>query len=298
MRISSFFYILGQGFKSFRRNRLFTIASIATIAACLFLFGIAYALMTDMQHFVHTAEEGVSVTTFFDEGTTEEQILQLKVAIEERPEVSHVDYISAEQAWDSFKEQYLGEYSEGFTENPLADSASLEIYLNDVSQQDSLVQYLEGQDIVREVNRSEVTANTLTGVNSLMSYIYIGLIVILLAVSIFLISNTVTIGIQVREEEINIMKYVGATDFFIRAPFVIEGMLIGLIGSIVPLVFIYYFYEKAISYILNRFAILKSLMDFLPVGDIMRTLVPICILLGVGIGFAGSYITVRRRLRG
>lgn len=136
MKISSFFYTIGQGLRNLRRNKMFTLASIATIAACLFLFGLFYALMADLQHVVRSAEQGVSVTVFFNEGTTEDEIQQLKVAIEERPEVASVTYVSAEEAWDSFKEEYLGEYSDGFTENPLENDANLEIYLKDVSKQE------------------------------------------------------------------------------------------------------------------------------------------------------------------
>ena len=297
MKISSFFYTIGQGLRNLRRNKMFTLASIATIAACLFLFGLFYALMADLQHVVRSAEQGVSVTVFFNEGTTEDEIQQLKVAIEERPEVASVTYVSAEEAWDSFKEEYLGEYSDGFTENPLENDANLEIYLKDVSKQGDLVDYLQGLDQVRTVNRSELTATTLTGFNSLIAYIYIAIVLLLLGVSIFLISNTVTIGISVRQEEINIMKYVGATDYFIRAPFVIEGMLIGFAGSLIPLVLIYFFYGKAVNYITSRFQMLTNLMNFLPVGDIMKSLIPVSILIGVGIGFFGSMFTVHRHLR-
>ncbi|MCH3998313.1 MAG: permease-like cell division protein FtsX [Lachnospiraceae bacterium] len=297
MKISSFFYTIGQGLRNLRRNKMFTLASIATIAACLFLFGLFYALMADLQHVVRSAEQGVSVTVFFNEGTTEDEIQQLKVAIEERPEVASVTYVSAEEAWDSFKEEYLGEYSDGFTENPLENDANLEIYLKDVSKQGDLVDYLQGLDQVRTVNRSELTATTLTGFNSLIAYIYIAIVLLLLGVSIFLISNTVTIGISVRQEEINIMKYVGATDYFIRAPFVIEGMIIGFAGSLIPLVLIYFFYGKAVNYITSRFQMLTNLMNFLPVGDIMKSLIPVSILIGVGIGFFGSMFTVHRHLR-
>lgn len=297
MKISSFFYTIGQGLRNLRRNKMFTLASIATIAACLFLFGLFYALMADLQHVVRSAEQGVSVTVFFNEGTTEDEIQQLKVAIEERPEVASVTYVSAEEAWDSFKEEYLGEYSDGFTENPLENDANLEIYLKDVSKQGDLVDYLQGLDQVRTVNRSELTATTLTGFNSLIAYIYIAIVLLLLGVSIFLISNTVTIGISVRQEEINIMKYVGATDYFIRAPFVIEGMIIGFAGSLIPLVLIYFFYGKAVNYITSRFQMLTNLMNFLPVGDIMKSLIPVSILIGVGIGFLGSMFTVHRHLR-
>ena len=296
MRMSSFFYTLGQGFKNLRRNRWYTLASIATISACLFLFGVFYSIVSNFQHIVKTAEEGVSVTVFFNEGTSEDIMLAAKTLIEKRPEVSRVEYVSAEAAWESFKEDYLGEYADGFTENPLEDSANLQIYLNDVSMQPALVTYLESMTDVRTVNRSEVTASTLSGINSLVAYISIGIIAILLMVSIFLISNTVTIGISVRKEEISIMKYIGATDFFVRAPFVIEGILIGIIGSLIPLVAIYFIYNNASYYLAERFSMLNSLLDILPVNTIFEALVPISILIGVGIGFLGSVTTVRKHL--
>jgi cell division transport system permease protein len=294
--MNSFLYTFGQGLSNLKRNKLFTLASVATIAACLFLFGLFYAILADFQNVVKTAEQGVSVTVFFNEGTTEDEILQLKVAVEERAEVSEVEYVSADAAWDSFKDEYLGEYSEGFTENPLANSANLEIYLKDVSKQGDLVDYLESLDDVRTVNRSELTANTLSGFNNLFAYIYMGIVIILLAVSIFLISNTVTIGISVRKDEISIMKYIGATDFFVRAPFVIEGVMIGFVGSILPLLAIYVIYDKVVAYISGRFSVLNSLINFLPASTIMKTLIPMSIILGVGIGFVGSMATVKKHL--
>lgn len=294
--MNSFLYTFGQGLSNLKRNKLFTLASVATIAACLFLFGLFYAILADFQNVVKTAEQGVSVTVLFNEGTTEDEILQLKVAVEERAEVSEVEYVSADAAWDSFKDEYLGEYSEGFTENPLANSANLEIYLKDVSKQGDLVDYLESLDDVRRVNRSELISNTLSGFNNLFAYIYMGIVIILLAVSIFLISNTVTIGISVRKDEISIMKYIGATDFFVRAPFVIEGVMIGFVGSILPLLAIYVIYDKVVAYISGRFSVLNSLINFLPASTIMKTLIPLSIILGVGIGFVGSMATVKKHL--
>ena len=296
MRISSFFYTIGQGFRNLTRNKWYTLASVATITACLFLFGIFYSIVANFQHMVLTAEKGVSVTVLFNQGVTEDMILVIKSALEKRPEVDHIDYISPEQAWEEFKVGYLGEYADGFTENPLEDSASLAIYLNDVSMQPALVTYLESMPDVREVNRSELTASMLTGANNLIAIVSVGIIAVLLLVSIFLISNTVTIGISVRREEIGIMKYIGATDFFVRAPFVIEGILIGFIGSVIPLVLIYFLYNRVILYIHDHFSILMSLLQFLPVEKVFETLMPISILIGVGIGFLGSFVTVRRHL--
>lgn len=297
MKISTLFYTLWQGIKNIFRNKLFSLASIATISACLFLFGIFYAVLANFQNIVKTAEEGVCVVVFFDEGITDKRIEEIGDMIIKRAEVSDVNYVSADEAWESFKEDYLGEYSEGFLENPLADSANFEIYLNDVSMQDNLVTYLESIDGIREVKRSELTAMTLDGVNKLIGYVSAGIILILFAVSVFLISNTVTIGISVRKEEISIMKYIGATDFFTRAPFVIEGILIGVIGSAIPLVVIYFLYNKAIEFVTGRFQVLSSLLSFLTVQQIYERLIPISLIIGVGIGFFGSFSTVRKHLR-
>ena len=297
MRISTFFYTLRQGISNIFRNAWFSLASVATISACLLLFGIFYSIVANFQNIVKTAEEGVSVTVFFDEGISDEKIKEIGDLIGKRAEVSRINYISADDAWNSFKDEYLGEYAEGFTENPLADSANYEIYLNDVSMQQSLVTYLESVEGIREVNRSEVTANALSGANKLISYISVGIIVILLAVSIFLISNTVMIGISVRKEEINIMKYIGATDFFVRAPFVVEGLMIGLIGAIIPLGIIYIIYNNVITMILERFSVLGDILTFLPVEAVFSTLTPVSLGVGAGIGFIGSFITVRKHLR-
>jgi cell division transport system permease protein len=297
MRISTFFYTLGQGFRNLFRNKWFTLASIATISACLFLFGIFYAIVMNFQYIVKTAEEGVSVTVFFDEGIDDTRIQEIGELISRRPEVSAINFVSAEEAWDSFKEEYLGDYADGFTENPLADSANYEIYLNDVSMQSALVTYLESLDGIRLVNRSDIAATTLTGVNALVAYVSVGIIVILFAVSVFLISNTVTIGISVRKEEINIMKYIGATDFFVRSPFVLEGMLIGLIGASIPLGIIYFMYNMVLEYVTERFSMLSSLLSFLTVDEIFQVLTPISLGIGVGIGFLGSIVTVRKHLR-
>jgi cell division transport system permease protein len=297
MRISTFFYTLGQGFRNLFRNKWFTLASIATISACLFLFGVFYAIVMNFQYIVKTAEEGVSVTVFFDEGIDDTRIQEIGEIISRRPEVSAINFVSAEEAWDSFKEEYLGDYADGFTENPLADSANYEIYLNDVSMQSALVTYLESLDGIRLVNRSDIAATTLTGVNALVAYVSVGIIVILFAVSVFLISNTVTIGISVRKEEINIMKYIGATDFFVRSPFVLEGMLIGLIGAAIPMGIIYFMYNMVLEYVTERFSMLSSLLSFLTVDEIFQVLTPISLGIGVGIGFLGSIVTVRKHLR-
>ena len=296
MRISNIFYAIGQSFRNMGKNKGYTCASIATISACLFMFGLFFSVLFNIRSIMNTAEQGVSVTVFFQEGTTEDEILQLKVAVEERPEVSRVEYISADQAWESFSQDYLQGYADGFTENPLANSANLEIYLSDVSKQADLVNYLEGLDQVREVKRSELTADTLSGANTLIMYASIAIIAMLLVVSVFLISNTIAMGITTHWEEISIMKYIGATDLFVRAPYVIEGVMIGLVGTVIPLILVYWLYNKAVEVITGKFSVLMNFLQFQSVDAVFHYLLPVSLVLGVGIGFFGSIITVRKHL--
>ncbi|MCR5267830.1 MAG: permease-like cell division protein FtsX [Lachnospiraceae bacterium] len=298
MRISTLIFTFKQGVKNIFRNKVFSLASLATIAACTFLFGIFYALVVNVQYSVKEAQSGVAVTVFFDEGISDERIQEIGNLVRARSEVADVKYVSAEEAWDSFKVDYLGEYADGYEgDNPLEGSDNYEIYLNDVSKQSSLVAFLESTEGVREVNRSDATADILTNINTLISYISLVIVGILLAVSLFLISNTVAMGIAVRKEEIAIMKLIGAKDFVVRSPFVIEGILIGLIGAAVPLVAIYYLYVNVIIVAGQKFSALSDILKFMPVEELFRKLIPVALVLGVGIGFLGSVFTVRKHLK-
>lgn len=297
MRFSTFIFTLKQGIVNIFRNKWYSLASIATISACLFMFGIFYSIVANFQYIVREAQNGVSVTIFFDEDISDERVAEIGSLVEARTEVDHVHYVSADEAWESFRDEYLGEYADGFTENPLEDSDNYEIFLRDASLQDSLVSYLETVDGIRLINKSDQMANALAGMDKLVGYVAVGIIIILLCVSVFLIGNTVTIGISVRKEEINIMKYIGATDFFVRFPFVIEGILIGILGSLVPLAIVYLVYNNIIGLVLNKFTVLHSILKFLTVGEIFHTLVPISVCIGVGIGFIGSVTTVRKHIR-
>ena len=280
---------------------MFSLASIATMTACIFMLGLFYMIVMNFQSMVKDAESGVAVTVFFDDGISEQRIEEIGELISERVEVARYDYISADEAWDSFKLIYFeGDESaaESFAgDNPLTNSASYAVYMNDISMQETLVTYLGSIDGVSEVKQSAAVANTLTDFNSLIGYISAGIILILLGVAVFLISNTITVAISVRKEEIGIMKLIGATDYFVRAPFVVEGIVIGLIGAAIPLGILYLLYEKIIVYISDKFIFLSNMMKFLSAEEIFHTLVPVALILGVGIGFIGSRITIRKHLK-
>lgn len=301
MKINTFFYSVKQGFKNIFRNKMFSLASIATMAACIFMFGLFYIIITNFNSAVHKIEEGVSVTVFFDKGLTDSEIQAIGDQIEKRVEVRELEYVSPEDAWNYYKEVYFEgreELAAGFVgDNPLANSANYQIYLEDVSMQGSLVKYLEALPGVREVKQSEMVANTLSDFNRLVGYVSGGIILILLCVAVFLISNTVTVGISVRREEIAIMKLIGATDYLVRAPFVVEGILIGLVGAAIPLVLLYFLYQRIIVYIAETFNFIGSLLEFVSAATVFQTLIPVGVILGAGIGFIGSRMTIRKHLK-
>ena len=267
----------------------------------IFVFGLFFAIVMNFNYIVQKAEEGVAITVFFEEGLEQSRVDEIGDELRECDGVLDVEYVSADDAWESFQSEYFGEDSslaEGFKDdNPLANSDNYAVYMEDVSKQDDVVSFAESLDGVRRVNKSDVVADTLSSVNRLITYVSIAIIAILLAVSIFLISNTVTMGITVRREEIAIMKYIGAKDGFVRAPFVIEGVVIGLIGAIIPLVLLYFMYGKAVSYILTRFNLLNNILDFLPVTEVYKVLLPVGLALGVGDRICGKFFTIRKHLK-
>ena len=295
MRISSFLYSIRQGIKNIRRNLLFSLASVGTIVSCLFLLGLFYCVIVNFRTAMTDLENTVTISVFFDEGVSDENITMIGQQIRLRDEVNTLDFISADEAWKQYAEEKFDDPQAAMDafqgDNPLKNSASYKITLKDLSNQAEFVQYLKGLSGVRKVLSSEVTADGVAALNSVVSYASIGIIVILLLVSIFLISNTV------RKEEIGIMKLIGATNFFVRAPFIVEGIVIGLVGSLIPLVLVYYMYDTVIQYIIGRFSVVQSLFAFVPVKEIFAVLIPLSAGIGIGLGLIGSLLTTRKHLK-
>jgi len=298
--ISVFVYSVQQGMKSLRKNRMFTLASIGTISACLFLFGLFYFVVSNFQHMIKEVETTVGVTVFFEDGISQEQVDSIGEAIRFREEVDHIEFISAEEAWAKFVRENFSDNTElvdSFgTDNPLENSASYQVFLKDISDQQEIAEYVNGIEGVRTVKRSDETAKNLENANLLVSYVSIAIIAILLAVSVFLINSTISTGITVRRSEIEIMRLMGASDFFIRAPFIVEGVVIGMVGALIPLVILLFSYHTIIQYIKTRFEVIAGWLDFLGAAQVFQMLIPVCLLIGIGIGFLGSFVTVRKHL--
>ena len=304
MKIRSLGYCIRQGFKNIWRNRMFSVASITTMTACILLFGMFFSVLMNVNFMIRTLEEEVGVTVLFDEGLEQDKIDEIGEKIRAMEHVTDVTYTSAEEAWEKFQQEYFEgneEYAKSFSENgenPLANSASYTVRVDEIENQTSIVTRIKRLEGVRQVNQSAGATKTLISFNSLFTYVAVAIIALLLVVSIFLIANTVNVGISVRRHEIAIMKLIGATDSFVRAPFIVEGLLLGFIGSLIPLGILFIAYDKILGWLLNRFGVLNTISGSLPsVIEVFNVLAPVGVALGLGIGLIGSIITVRRHLR-
>ncbi len=301
MKPNTFFYCVRQGLKNIAHNRLFSLASTATIGACIFLFCLFFALIMNVQEMAKKAETTVGITVFFKSDSSETDIQKLGEEIKERPEVKELTYTSAEQAWSEFKSEYFNndeDLAAAFKEdNPLADSESFEIYLNSIDQQSEMVSYLQSLPAVRQVNFSNAAVAGLSSVNRIISALSFVIISVLLAVSVFLISNTISVAAQFRRRENEIMKLIGATNFMIRLPFLVEGVLLGFFGALIPLVSIYYIYERATRYVMEHFVNISGLFQPIPIASIFPEMAGAAMGLGVGVGLFVSFITIRKALR-
>ena len=299
--MSTFLYCLKQGVINICRNIWFSLASVATISACIFLFCLFFAMVANVQHGARAAEETVGISVFFDEGMDEEQIRSIGSQIQSWSEVREARYISAEEAWESFKSEYfegMEELAEGFeADNPLANSSSYEIYLKDISDQDMIVKRLEGMEGVRKVRYSSALVAGFTSAGKMIGALSAVIIGVLLAVAIFLISNTISVAAAFRRRENEIMRLIGATNYMIRAPFVVEGVLLGALGAAVPLAGMYALYQRAVIYISEHYQMLTGMFEPIPLGNIFPYMAATAGCLGVGIGFFVSYFTIHRHLK-
>ena len=262
MKISTLIYCTKEGMRNIIRNIWFSLASVAIISACIFLFCMFFGLIANVQYMVRNAESTVGITVFFNEDMSEDDIQKIGDEIRARDEVKEVKYVSAEEAWENFKKEYfkgVEDLAEGFADdNPLAGSASYEIYLKDIDMQDDMVAWLGTVQGIRKINYSSDTASGLSSFNKMLGLL-----------------SAVIIG----------------------APFVVQGVMIGLVGALIPLAITYFLYRQAVVYMMERFDILSNLIEFIPIQTIFPSMVAVAMALGVGIGFVGSFFTIRRHLK-
>ncbi len=303
MRINSFAYLLKSGFKNLYHNRLMSAASIGVLVACMMLIGGAALLSLNVRNIVGQAGEENEVVAFLEEGLSEEEIEDIGTQINKLGNIEEIDYISKEEALEieQGKDKWGG-LLDGLTaeDNPLP--ASYRIHLVDITENKLLrtcekIGQIEG---IEEYNAPYKEATILTDLQNAVTIVGFVVVVILVAVSIMIISNTIKITVFSRSKEIYIMKLVGATDTFIRLPFMIEGILIGMIAAAIAFGILWGGYDYAIDAILQNgntswLSITKD--NLVKFEDVGLYLFGTFAALGAGLGWLGSIFFVRKHLK-
>jgi len=297
MKIRTVSYYIREAFRSIIMNRLMSVASIFTVASCIFIVSVFFILASHVSFFVHQMGNSLELVVFIEDNVTDLERNRLEVRIREIPHVTNIRFVSSEEALRNLRE-WMGNppFLDGIDErNPLR--ASFEMELSDVAYQEQVVQALSrlAEYGASDVRRSADLARMLATLADVVQMISVTLILILGIVAIVIITNTISITVNARRTEIGIMKYVGATDWFIRWPFIIEGVIIGLIGGLIPTMIAWIGHDRAVG-MLAGIPDLQFIV-FLPRGQIFVTLFPFAILLGTIIGLVGSGVSVRRHLK-
>lgn len=299
--LRNFFYLVGQGLKNLVKHKASSLFSLLVMIATISLFSGAYCLLTNVNRVVKKAQDSVGITVFFEDGMSEAEIMAIGERIGADESVSKMVFTSAAEAWENFKTVYFEgneELAEGFVEdNPLANCASYEIFLEDISAYPEYVEYLQTIKGVRKVNYSALISQGLDNLGRIVRTVSLVVLVLLLVVSVTLVSNSVSQAIAMRQEEIHIMRYVGATNAFIRFPFKLQGALLGLVGAALPLLLVWRYYEPLCAKLTGQLASFSHLFNFLSLTQVMQLLIPVDLILGIGIGLLGCQLSIRKHLQ-
>ena len=296
MKWSTLKYLFKEGIIGLWRNRTMAVASIGTIVLCLLILGMSYGVGTNIDYLIEQIETKFGITAYIKEGLTELEILNLRYEVEQLEDVASVTYISKEEALKNFSADNEDEsLFEMFKEdNPLP--ASLEITTVDIKNQGQLIERLNTIEGIDETVYFQNETQTFINIRNTVNYICYGILICLIVVGLLLMSNTIKLTVYIRKREINIMKYVGATDSFIRVPFLIEGMLVGFIGALISILMVTFAYDWISEKAANVSGVLAEL-SLVPTAEIISSLIPMYLALGIGIGLIGSMFAIHKHLK-
>lgn len=294
MKINTLKYFAIDSLKSLKRNRTISFASAATVAATLFILGVFLLTALDVQQVIKDVESRVEIKIFLNKDITIGQEKELETKIKGMSEVVDVRYETKAEAMKNFKEQ-IGKNNEALLEglekdNPLPDAYIVKV--KDPEMVSKVVESVKDMKGIYEIQEGKKIVDRIIAITKTIKWIGMGLFAILIGVSLFLIGNTIKITVYSRRREIGIMKYIGATDWFIRWPFIIEGMIIGIAGAIVGCILLYYGY----SIVYTKVSTTMFLIKLVEPKYVLSTISWQFGLLGILIGSIGSILSIRKFL--
>lgn len=295
MNFSSFRYLVREGFRNVWANRLMSVASVAVLFSCLLLIGASVLFSVNAGSALNMVESQNVAMVFLKDGLSDEQTEQIGATIQGMPNISSCEFVSKEEA---FQRQLatMGEEEAAFFEgmddmNVLPDA--YQISVKDLSGYDETISAVQAIDGVDEINGQSSLAATLSSVRRAVTIVGTALIAMMFLISLFIIANTIKITMYSRRLQISIMKAVGATDWFVRVPFVIEGMILGIVSGLLTLSVLYYAYKALLVYLSGTI----GGFQFVSFGSIAWYLLAAFILIGVIAGVFGSLISIGKYLK-
>lgn len=298
-RTSNFKYFVSEGFKSYAKNTLMTLSSTIIVIACLLVFGIYLLFSMNINYVAEQLKSECEIRVYVDENIDpgSSEMRELKASIESVSNIKSVEFYSNEKALEEYKEELGADayIMDGFAEddNPLRDS--FKIRLEDLSISESTAQKLSQISGIVKVSDNQSSANKLVSVTNIIKSISFWFMIFLGALAIFIISNTIKITLFARRRDINIMKYLGATNSFISWPYIIEGIIIGLVGSLVAMAVMLVAYQAFLSADIAWVDAMQ--LNFCTISEVLLPLVGWFIGIGVLLGALGSAISIRRHLK-
>lgn len=299
MKFNSFTYLVSEGFKNVFKNKKASMASLITMICAMIMFGIFFVLGENANYIVEQVSSTQGIEVFIVNDATDEQIDQLESEIWALGDkIATVTFVSKQEALESMKES-LGSNSDlldAYEGDNNIFPASFVVTLSDLSYSSEVEQEIWQMDYVKNIQSSDQTIDTLiriaNGVKIAIGVIFIFLIIIAIAI----ISNTIKLSVHARRKEISIMKYVGATNGFIRGPFIIEGIIIGVVSSVITLLILGTGYDIIINKIGNSSVFQTMGIQLLQFSDMLQTITIVFLVLGIGIGVIGSSISMKKYL--
>jgi len=293
-------YLIGEGFGNVFKNKKSTAASLIIMCATMLVFGLFFVIGENVNHMVEEVEEAQGIQVFIKNETTDEQVKELESKIKEINGVNteNLEFISKEDALNQMKERF-GDKSyllEGYAENNIFP-ASYIVTLNDLTLSKKVQSELEKIDNVKEVKSRDQTISTIISLANGVRITTFVLLIILIVIAIFIISNTIKLTVHARRKEISIMKYVGATNNFIRWPFIVEGIIIGILAGGISILLVGGAYN-IVAEKMSATSFMQNIgMNLLSFNDMFTLIVTVYLILGIGIGILGSSISMRKYLK-
>ena len=296
MKYNVISYFLSEGFKNVFKNKKSTFSCLGVMCATMFIFGLFFAISQNINNMVAEVEDAQAIRVFALNEATQDEIDTLGKQISEIEGVNTITPKTSQDAYNEMREG-LGDKQEVMDSmDPTKFSASFIVTLTDLDLNESVQESIQKLDNVKRITSSNQTISTLSKVGKWIKILTGALLGILIVISIFIISNTIKLTVHARRKEISIMKYVGATNSFIRTPFMIEGVIIGLVSSILSLGIIGVLYNAVVSKLMASDTIQTIGVSILSFNNLFTEIVVVYLILGIGIGILGSSISMRKYL--